>query len=103
MRMLVLGLVLGLMLSLGSMAVAAPTQISIVLDGQLLEPDAAPIMVDGQVMVPLRFVAESLGASVRWNEVTQTVYIDTGKGRVPSWGGAILDWKRPLSNDNTTY
>ncbi len=93
--MFVIGLVVGLILALGSIAAAAPNQISIVLDGQRLAPDVAPVMVDGQVMVPLRFVAESLGASVRWNEITQTVFITTGNDHVPPWGGAILDWKSP--------
>lgn len=95
MRMFVIGLVLGLVLSLGSIAAAAPDHISIVLDGQRLEPDVAPVKVDGRVMVPLRFVAESLGASVRWNQTTQTVVITTRNDYVPPWGGAILDWKTP--------
>lgn len=90
MRMFVVGLVLGLVLSLGSIAIAAPDHISIVVDGVRIKPDVAPITVDGRVMVPLRFVAEGFGATVRWDQASQTVYIHTGREGVPPWGGAIL-------------
>lgn len=37
-------------------------------------PQAA-VTVEGTTMVPLRFVSEALGAEVRWDEETQTIYI----------------------------
>jgi uncharacterized protein YkwD len=37
--------------------------------------DVAPRMIGGRVFVPLRFVAESAGARVTWNEATQSVLI----------------------------
>jgi len=37
--------------------------------------DVAPFIQDGRTMVPVRFVAESLGAKVSWDEATRTVTI----------------------------
>ena len=39
--------------------------------------DTPAMIVDGTVMVPLRFVGEALGARVSWNDATRTVTIDT--------------------------
>lgn len=35
----------------------------------------APVVKDGRTMVPLRFVAETLGAQVEWKDAENTVYI----------------------------
>jgi|GEM_PF-6866009 len=37
--------------------------------------DVAPRVVDGRTLVPLRFVAEALGATVDWDDESQTVTI----------------------------
>lgn len=56
------------------------TQASV--NGQPLTMDVAPFMVAGRTLVPLRFVAQSLGATVNWNSNTSTVAINTGGGNV---------------------
>ncbi len=38
---------------------------------------AAPMIVDGRVLVPLRFISEALGARVNWDGAANTVTIDT--------------------------
>ncbi|AYO31275.1 copper amine oxidase N-terminal domain-containing protein [Biomaibacter acetigenes] len=44
-------------------------------------PDQQPYLnKDGRTMVPVRFISESLGAKVSWDEKTKTVTI-TGKDR----------------------
>jgi hypothetical protein len=40
--------------------------------------DAAPLAIDGRTVVPLRFIGESLGATVNWNGTTKTVTIIEG-------------------------
>jgi hypothetical protein len=40
-----------------------------------LNPDMAPVIVAGRVLVPIRFVVERLGAQVRWDQPAQTVTI----------------------------
>lgn len=38
-----------------------------------------PLLVAGRVLVPVRFVAESLGGTVLWNEETQAITINVGE------------------------
>jgi len=40
--------------------------------------DVPAMTIGGSTMVPLRFISETLGASVRWNPATATVRISTG-------------------------
>ena len=42
--------------------------------------DVAPVVVNGRTMLPVRFLAENLGATVAWNEEKQLVTI-TGKNQ----------------------
>lgn len=48
---------------------------SYLVDGDTFEMDVAPIIADNRTMVPLRFVAETFGCDVRWNDVLNTVEI----------------------------
>lgn len=50
------------------------------INGQNMTLDVAPFEVAGRTEVPLRFVAQSLGANVNWNANTSTVYITTSGG-----------------------
>lgn len=49
------------------------------VNGQSQTIDVAPFLVGSRTLVPLRFVAQALGASVDWNNNTSTVTI-TGSG-----------------------
>ena len=40
--------------------------------------DAAPEIVNNRTMVPLRFIAEALGAKVDWNAESRTAIVDLG-------------------------
>lgn len=46
-------------------------------DGKKLQMDTAAILKEGRTFVPARYVAEAFGATVRWDGVIKTVYIDT--------------------------
>ena len=46
---------------------SVPSLIGLVVDGRFLTPETPPALVDGRVLVPLRFVAETLRLSVTWN------------------------------------
>lgn len=39
--------------------------------------DVPPTILNGRTMVPIRFIAESLGARVEWLQANQTVYVDS--------------------------
>jgi len=58
---------------LPAMAQADARPISIVLDGRELRGDVAPQIIGGRTMIPLRLIFEALGATVTWDEATQTV------------------------------
>lgn len=46
-----------------------------VLDDKLITLNAAPYIENGRTMVPVRFVSESLGADVQWDQKTKTVTV----------------------------
>ena len=48
--------------------------------GKTLEKyGVAPVIIDGRTFVPVRFVADELGAEVVWDEATKTVTIKTAR------------------------
>ncbi|MBV8374233.1 MAG: copper amine oxidase N-terminal domain-containing protein [Candidatus Eremiobacteraeota bacterium] len=49
-----------------------------VVNGQPTVLDVAPFVVGSRTLVPLRFIAQSLGAGVNWNDSTSTVTINSG-------------------------
>ena len=61
------------------------------VDGQPVTIDVAPFIIGSRTLVPLRFIAQSLGATVDWNDSTSTVTIRSGGARppVPPPGGGI--------------
>jgi|SRR5579884_2068052 len=81
------------------------------VNGQPLTMDVAPFTIAGRTLVPLRFVAQALGAAVNWNSNTSTVAILTGGGNVsytpePETNASFnLSNERPASGAtvNTTH
>ncbi|WP_152669155.1 copper amine oxidase N-terminal domain-containing protein [Paenibacillus sp. DMB20] len=47
-------------------------------DGASIELDAAPVMKEGRLFIPLRFSAEGLGGTVRWNAAKREANIYPG-------------------------
>lgn len=54
------------------------------VNGNHFAMDVAPFTVAGRTEVPLRFVAQALGANVNWNGNTSTVYITAAGGNAPN-------------------
>ena len=54
-----------------------------VIDGQSTTLDVAPFIVGDRTLVPLRFIAQSLGSIVNWNDSNETVTINGEGGRPP--------------------
>ncbi|KJD44357.1 copper amine oxidase N-terminal domain-containing protein, partial [Paenibacillus terrae] len=72
------GLLLAVQMAVVPGAQAAPNgEIEIILDGQPLQSDASPYIVQGAnvTMVPLRVISEGLGAQVNWSASSGTVTI----------------------------
>lgn len=48
-----------------------------IVDGRELKLDQPAMVLNGRAMVPLRFLSESLGADVKWDDASKTVAIST--------------------------
>ena len=48
------------------------------VDGVLKTMDAVPRLYQGRTLIPIRFVAEALGATVGWDNATRTATINLG-------------------------
>ena len=75
------------------------------VNGQTQALDVAPFLIGSRTLVPLRFVAQALGAAVDWNNSTSTVTI-TGNGSTapaPENNRSFyLSNKRPETSTGTT-
>lgn len=68
---------LAVLLFVCTAAALAGNPLKLVVNGQEIKPDVPPQIVDGRTMVPVRWVAEALGAEVEWNQQNNTVNINT--------------------------
>ncbi len=64
------------------------------VDGRTVHLDVPAMIVEGSTLVPIRFLSESLGAQVGWNESSQLVSIMT------SGSGRYSDQERNNNNNN---
>ncbi len=55
----------------------ATSSIKLVINGQQIDTAVPVQVIQGRILVPLRTVAESLGAEVRWAPAERTVRVDT--------------------------
>jgi len=65
------------------------------VNGKTHKLDASAVIVNGRTYVPLRFLAENLGAEVLWNEKTLTANLKSGSASVP----AHLKGAAPFTED----
>ena len=59
--------------SLFAVPVSAEEELAVFLDGEMLEFDVQPQLINGRTMVPMRKIFEALGATVEWEDNTQKV------------------------------
>ena len=71
-RTLTLLLLLTLVFGFSLIAATSPG-ISVFIDGQRLQTDVDPIIIQGRTMVPMRAIFEALGAAVLWDGDTQKI------------------------------
>lgn len=65
-------------------------------NGEDISMDAAPVIIEGRVMLPLRSVIEALGGTIEWDESTQQSTIRLHGHTLQIWAGkniAVLDGK----------
>lgn len=70
----------GLMLFAAVCAEAAGTAIKLVINDQPAVVEPGPMLNKGRVFVPVRFIAEHLGAQVQWNDKNRAVIINFQQG-----------------------
>lgn len=58
-------------------AAFAANPIQLIVNGETLQPDVPPQIIDGRTMVPVRWIAEALGAEVKWDGDRRAVTVDT--------------------------
>lgn len=78
----------------------AAEPIKILVKNEQIKTDAAPIVEQGRVLVPLRAVAESLGATVDWDSKTKTATVRKWSESVRLTVGkntALVEKANPLS------
>ena len=59
----------------------AGSDIHLFIDGREIEPSVSPMIVKDRTIVPVRFIAEELGADVIWDGESRTVLIKKMIGR----------------------
>lgn len=52
------------------------------VNGEIKTMDVVPQVVEGRTLVPVRFLAESVGAEVAWDDATRTVTLTTADKKV---------------------
>jgi len=73
--LLIIGVVV-LVVALATTAFAAGP-IKLVVNGREIKPDVPPQLLNNRTMVPIKWVAEALGAEVKWEAETRSVVIYT--------------------------
>ena len=110
-RAFVLCLVFVLALGTVSFADDSDRLITVFVDGNKINFDVNPVLENGRTLVPMRFIFEALGATVTWNDATQTatavkgditIDITINKPELVKNGKVIvLDVPAKLVNDRT--
>jgi phosphate transport system substrate-binding protein len=70
-----------LILTVSPFAVSA-ADLTLKIDGKVVTSDVAPLIKDGRTLVPIRIIAETLGADVDWNPSKQEVVITTAANKI---------------------
>lgn len=68
---------------------AADNDIKVLLDGEEIDFDVSPQLIQNRTMVPLRAIFEALGATVIWEDTTQTVSAQRGTDIVTATIGQV--------------
>jgi len=68
-----------LMTTLALPVVAADPVPRVIIDGQAVTFDVAPVIDNGRVLVPLRAIFEQMGAKVSWDDATKTATAAKGE------------------------
>lgn len=71
----IIALLLTLILAFSASAVLA-ADIAVTVDGEAVLFDQQPVVENGTLLLPLRFIFEKMGGNVSWHDETRTVFAD---------------------------
>ena len=81
----------------------ASDDIKVVLNGKTLSFDVPPQIINERTMVPIRAIFEALGASVDWNQETQTATAIQGNNEIiVQMNNSIINYKTNGVSDSYT-
>ncbi|MDQ0874256.1 hypothetical protein QFZ77_002915 [Paenibacillus sp. V4I3] len=81
----------------------AAKDISIWVKNKQLQIDSPPVNVEGTVLVPLRDISESLGASVEWNQEQKTAIVTKWSKKISLTIGEKTAWVENSAVDEEFY
>lgn len=62
-------------------------QTEVFLDGTGVTLDTSPVVINGRTLIPLRFVGESFGSTVTWDNIRKEIQIAVGTKNILLWIG----------------
>lgn len=97
----IISILICLILSLCAVTVVAEGDICVTYNGNEIIFDQPPIMREDRVLVPIRAVAEAMGALVIWDDTVQDVVITMGENRALFHIGSTVMYKdgNPITID----
>lgn len=96
--LLMLILILSVSMFAPILSSAETNEITVSIDGEIIDFDVEPQIINGRTMVPMRTIFETLGATVLWDEETETIT----SNRVYEDSGFITEKEIVLQIDNPT-
>lgn len=89
-----------ILLSTVTVMAFAADPIKLIVNGREIKTDVPPQLINGRTMVPIRWVAESLGADVQWdgNTVNITGLFSTSAGLIGKQ--QVAEWIKNQGKDN---
>lgn len=70
-------LMLIMLISFGAFSYAASDDLTLVINGKVIDSDVNPMIINNRTMVPVRVLFDTFGADVLWNESLRQVVIST--------------------------
>jgi hypothetical protein len=81
--------------------VYAQNAVKLIIDGKTVSTDPEAFIKDGRTLVPIRLIAEELGAEVNWDNESRTVHISKGDMQVVlTIDSRLIEY---TSNNKTTF
>lgn len=79
---MILLVVIAFTMIITSISTIAETPITVTLDGQQLQFEVPPKIINERTIVPMRTIVESMGATLEWNSINNLIIAKKGNFRI---------------------